>query len=242
MRTVFARSVSGGRSFIARIRASASCQPHRSIHLAASQVGKEQRVASASRGSRGAAGSRSRTPRRANARSTAFTNALTPGVRGASATASFTAANDGTRSRSAIWYAAIRSTTRTRASSDSRRRREWGPRIQSRYRCQRSVPYTSSVASATSRGASVSRPSAWSSATSAKSALASTRSSTCAATTRAGDAGGREELLRSERAVMASRTSRRERGAHHEDNRPTPSGGGSRVAPRRAGVRARRSR
>ena len=82
--------------------ASASSRPKRATHRAASQVGNEQRVASASTGSRGAAGSRSRGARRSNERSTAFTKGFTPGVGGASVTASFTAANDGTRSSRAI--------------------------------------------------------------------------------------------------------------------------------------------
>ena len=98
---MLARSVSGGRSFMARISASASVAPYRLTQRAASQVGNEQRTASASTGSRGGVGSRSAAPRRAKERSTAFTNALTPGVRGASVTASFTTANGGTRSRKA---------------------------------------------------------------------------------------------------------------------------------------------
>src|SRR5262249_55997090 len=99
---------------------------------AAVQVGKERGVGKGSRGGGGAGGSRSRAPRRANERSTALTKALTPGARGARVTASLTAANAGTRSRNAIWYAVIRRSTRTRASSASRRRRECGARIQSR--------------------------------------------------------------------------------------------------------------
>ena len=132
IRSVFVRNVRGGRSFRARISASASSRPYLATHRSTSHVGNEQRVASASLGSRGGAGSRSRAPRREKDRSTALTKALTPGVRGASVTASLTAANAGTRSRNAIWYAVIRRITRTRGSSDSSRRRECGARTQSR--------------------------------------------------------------------------------------------------------------
>ena len=59
--------------FGAVLSASASLAPYRATQRAASHVGNEQRTASASIASRGGAGSRSATPRRANARSTALT-------------------------------------------------------------------------------------------------------------------------------------------------------------------------
>ena len=92
---------SEGRSFSARMSVSASAAPKRSTQRWAIHVGNEQRVASASSGSAGGAGSRSRLPRRANARSTALTYSATPGLARASVTASLTAAKAGTRSRNA---------------------------------------------------------------------------------------------------------------------------------------------
>ena len=99
--SVLARMPSAGRSFSARMSVSASAAPRRSTQRRASHVGNEQRVASASSGSAGGAGSRSRLPRRANARSTALTYSATPGLARASVTASLTAAKAGTRSRNA---------------------------------------------------------------------------------------------------------------------------------------------
>ncbi len=97
---MLARTVSGGRSFIALISALASAWPYRSTQRAASHVGNEQRVASASSGSGGGAGSRSRAPRRANARSTALVYSAAPRAPPrASVTASLTAAKAGTRVR-----------------------------------------------------------------------------------------------------------------------------------------------
>ena len=94
-RRVFVRMVRGGRSFRASMRARASSAPKRATQRSASQVGNEQRMARASTASAGGAGSRSRAPRRAKERRTAFTNPATPGLPPARVTASSTAANDG---------------------------------------------------------------------------------------------------------------------------------------------------
>ena len=139
-RSVLARTVSGGRSQSAAIRASASWRPYRAIQRAASQSGKDQRTPTAATGESGAGGGAGV---RVSERSTALTNSAGPGLRDLSLarlTASSTAAQRGTRSRKRIWYAVRRRRARTHGSSLVKGRCRWGPRRQSRCRCQRRAP------------------------------------------------------------------------------------------------------